>query len=163
MKCKRSAAIVCALAVAAAGITAVAATQGSQEDPLLTLSYLDKVLRPQLEEQVTAAVEANRSQLQTQLEQAAASYESRVDETLASAGTGAFLSKTLAQGDSFTPGAGREFLLTSGGATALGSLTDTTAGRTVQAGESLAVNHLYLTADQSSGCKATSAAAVMSR
>lgn len=163
MKCKRSAAIICALAVAAGGVTAVAATQGSQEDPLLTLSYLDKVLRPQLEAQVTAAVEANRAELQKQLELAVTSYENRVDEALASAGAGAFASKTLAAGDRFTPGAGREVLLVSGSATALDSLTDTTAGKTIQAGAALEVNHLYLTASEASGCKATAAATVMSR
>lgn len=163
MKCKRPAAILCALAVAAAGVTAVAATQGSQEDPLLTLSYLDKVLRPQLETQVTAAVEANRTELQKQLEQAVTSYESRVDQALASAGAGAFAPKSLSSGDSFTPGAGREVLLTSGSATALGTLTDTTAGKTVQAGAALEANHLYLTATDASGCKATAAATVMSR
>lgn len=163
MKCKRFAAILCALTVAAAGITAVAATQGSQEDPLLTLSYLDKVLRPELEAQVTAAVEANRAELQKQLELAVTSYENRVDETLASAGAGVFASKSLAKGDSFTPGAGQEVLLTSGGATALGTLTDTTAGTSVQPGEALVVNHLYLTTTAGSGCKATAAATVMSR
>ncbi len=162
MKCKRSAAILCALAIAA-GVTAVAATQGGQDDPLLTLSYLDKVLRPQLESQVTAAVEANRAELQKQLELAVTSYENRVDEALASAGAGAFASKSLAKGDSFTPGAGREVLLTSGAATALGTLTDTTAGKAVQSGAALEVNHLYLTAAADSGCKATAAATVMSR
>lgn len=163
MKCKRFAAILCALAVVAAGVTAVAATQGGQDDPLLTLSYLDKVLRPQLESQVTAAVEANRAELQKQLELAVTSYENRVDEVLASAGAGAFASKSLAKGDSFTPGAGREVLLTSGAATALGTLTDTTAGKAVQSGAALEVNHLYLTTAADSGCKATAAATVMSR
>ncbi len=161
MKMKRSAAIVCALTVAIGG-TALAATQGSQEDPLLTLSYLDKVLRPQLETEVDAAVERNKTELGNKLDQAVADGEKRINEALSAAGVGAFQSKTLTRGESFTPGAGRELLLTAGSATAVGTLTDTTAGKTVSAGASLELAHLYVTAD-AAGCKATGDATVMSR
>ena len=165
MKLKRPAAILCTLALAAGGITAVAANQGTEGDPLLTLSYLDKVLRPQLETQVDQAVEKDRAELVKQLELAVTGYENRVKEVLASAQTGsaAFQSKSLAKGESFTPGAGRELLLTSGSATALGSLTDTTAGKSVQAGDKLETAHLYLTASDAAGCKADAAATIMSR
>ncbi len=162
MKMKRSAAIVCALTVASGG-TALAANQGSQEDPLLTLSYLDKVLRPQLETEVDAAVERNKTELGNKLDQAVADGEKRVNAALSAAGVGAFQSKTLARGESFTPGAGRELLLTSGSATAVGTLTDTTAGKSVSAGANLELAHLYVTVDAAAGCKATSDAAVMSR
>ncbi len=162
MKMKRSAAIVCALTVAIGG-TALAANQGSQEDPLLTLSYLDKVLRPQLETKVDEAVERNKTELGNKLDQAVADGEKRLQEALASAGAGAFQSKTLPRGESFTPGAGRELLLTSGSATAVGTLTDTTAGKSVSAGTALELAHLYVTVDAAAGCKATSDAAVMSR
>ncbi len=162
MKMKRSAAIVCALTVAIGG-TALAANQGSQEDPLLTLSYLDKVLRPQLETKVDEAVERNKTELGNKLDQAVADGEKRVNDALAAAGVGAFQTKTLSRGESFTPGAGRELLLTSGSATAVGTLTDTTAGKAVSAGASLEFAHLYVTADAASGCKATADATVMSR
>lgn len=162
MKMKRSAAIICALTVAVGG-TALAANQGSQEDPLLTLSYLDKVLRPQLETKVDEAVESNEAELSRKLDQAVSDGEQRVNAALSAAGVGAFQSKTLSRGESFTPGAGRELLLASGSATALGTLTDTTAGKTVSAGASLELAHLYVTADAASGCKATADAAVMSR
>ncbi len=162
MKMKRSAAIVCALTVAVGG-TALAANQGSQEDPLLTLSYLDKVLRPQLETQVDAAVERNKTELGNKLTEAVADGERRINDALSAAGVGAFQSKTLARGESFTPGAGRELLLTSGSATAVGTLTDTTAGKSVSAGANLELAHLYVTADAAAGCKATGAATVMSR
>ncbi len=54
-------------------------------------------------------------------------------------------------------------LLTSGSATAVGNLTDTTAGKSVSAGAALELAHLYVTVDAAAGCKATAAAAVMSR
>ncbi len=162
MKMKRSAAIVCALTVAIGG-TALAATQGSQEDPLLTLSYLDKVLRPQLETKVDEAVERNKTELGNKLTEAVADGEKRINAALSAAGVGAFQAKTLTRGESFTPGAGRELLLTAGSATAVGTLTDTTAGKTVSAGASLELAHLYVTVDAAAGCKATGAATVMSR
>ena len=74
MKLKRPAAMLCAMAIAAVGVTAAAAGQGSQEDPLLTLSYLDKVLKPQLEAQVDQAVQANEAALAQRLEEAAKGY-----------------------------------------------------------------------------------------
>lgn len=163
MKLKRPAAMLCALAIAAGGITAIAANQGSQEDPLLTLSYLDKVLKPQLETQVDQAVERNKTDLMEKLDKAVADYESRVDQRLAAAGVGAFQSKSLAKGEQFTPGAGRELLVVSGEVTAVGQLTDTTAGTAVQAGDKLTAGHLYVTAAAGAGCKATAAAEVMSR
>ena len=156
MKLKRPAAILCTLAVVIGGTAAIAANPGSQEDPLLTLSYLDKVLRPQLESQVDKAVKANEADLKARLEQVVAGYEG-------SAGSAAFQTKTLARGESFKPGAGREFLLTSGSATALGALTDTTAGKSVAAGDKLELDHLYLTFDAAGGCTATGSATVMSR
>lgn len=163
MKLKRPVAILCALTIAAAGTAAVAATGGSQEDPLLTLSYLDKVLKPQLDTEVDKAVEQNRAKLQQDLDKAVADYESKVNTALADAGVGAFATKALSGGESFTPGAGRELLLVSGEATAVGQLTDTTAGKSVSAGDRLEVAHLYLTATGASGCKATGAVTVMSR
>lgn len=163
MKLKRSAAMICALAVTLGGVTVLAATQGSQEDPLITLSYLEKVLKPQLETQVDQAVEKNSQELSKQLDLAITSYETRVDEQLASAGAGSFQSKALAKGEQLTPGAGRELLVVSGNVTALGQLTDTTAGSAVQAGDKLTVGHLYVTATADAGCKASDAASVMSR
>ena len=156
MKLKRPAAILCALALAAVGTAAIAANPGSQEDPLLTLSYLDKVLKPQLESQVDQVVKANEADLKARLEQVVAGYEG-------SGGSATFQTKTLSRGDSFKPGAGREFLLTAGSATALGTLTDTTAGTSVSAGDKLELAHLYLTADSAGGCTATASATVMSR
>ena len=156
MKLKRPVAILCTLAIAAAGTAAVAANPGSQEDPLLTLGYLDKVLKPELETKVDQAVKANEAQLKEKLEQVVAGYEGQ-------SGSAAFQTKTLSRGDRFTPGAGREFLLTAGSATALGSLTDTTAGASVKAGDKLELDHLYLTMDAAGGCTATAAVTVMSR
>ena len=144
MKLMRPVAMLCALGITIGGVTALAAAQGSQEDPLITLSYLESVLRPDLEKKVDAAV-------------------AQAGPATTGTGSTVFAAKSLEKGDSFTPGAGREILVISGSLTAVGALTDTTAGKTVSAGEVLEVGHLYITASDTAGCRATAAASVMSR
>lgn len=140
-----------------------AASQGSVDDPLVTLSYLEKVLTPQLETKVDEAVKTNEEELKKQLDIAVTSYETRVDETLSAAGSASFVSKELGRGDKLTLPAGRELLLVEGEAAAVGTLSDTTAGETVKEGEGLTAGHLYVTVTENAGVKAASAAKVMSR
>lgn len=154
-------AAVAALAITAGSVT-VLATQGDKEDPLVTLSYLQKVVTPELEKKVDEAVKANSEELVKQLDIAITSYETRVDERLAAAGA-VFQSKELKSGDSFTTDVGREVLLVSGSATAVGTLVDTTAGGTVSDGGWLTVGHLYVTAGADAGMKATAAVSLMVR
>lgn len=154
-------AAVAALAITAGSVT-VLATQGDKEDPLVTLSYLQKVVTPELEKKVDEAVKANSEELVKQLDIAITSYETRVDERLAAAGA-VFQSKELKSGDSFTTDVGREVLLVSGSATAVGTLVDTTAGGTVSDGGRLTVGHLYVTAGADAGMKATAAVSLMVR
>lgn len=155
------AAAVAALAITAGSVT-VLATQGDKDDPLVTLSYLQKVVTPQLEKLVDEAVQKNNEELSKQLDIAITSYETRVDERLAAAGA-VFQTRELATGGSYTADAGRELLLVSGSATAVGSLVDTTAGGTVADGGKLTVGHLYVTTGTKSGMKATGAVTMMSR
>lgn len=155
------AAAVAALAITAGSVT-VLATQGDKDDPLVTLSYLQKVVTPELEKKVDEAVKANSEELAKQLDIAITSYETRVDEKLAQAGA-VFQSKELATGGSYTTDAGRELLLVSGNATAVGDLVDTTAGGTVSDGGKLTVGHLYITASADAGMKAGNAVTMMVR
>ena len=155
------AAAVAALAITAGSVT-VLATQGDKDDPLVTLSYLQKVVTPELEKKVDEAVKANSEELAKQLDIAITSYETRVDEKLAQAGA-VFQSKELKSGETFTTDVGREVLLVSGSANAVGTLVDTTAGGTVSDGGRLTVGHLYVTASDQSGLKAAGAVTMMSR
>lgn len=155
------AAAVAALAITAGSVT-VLATQGDKDDPLVTLSYLQKVVTPELEKKVDEAVKANSEELAKQLDIAITSYETRVDEKLAQAGA-VFRSKELKSGESYTADAGRELLLVSGNATAVGTLVDTTAGGTVSDGGRLTVGHLYVTASADAGMKAAADVSMMVR
>lgn len=162
MKLMRPLAMLCALTLTFGSVGVLAATQGSQEDPLLTLSYLEKILRPQLDKEVETAVAQGEAALEKKLSDTVADYEDQVTKALSGA-QAAFQTKTLAKGERFTPGAGRELLCVSGSFTALGSLSDTTSGQSVAAGQALELGHLYITTADNAGCTATAAASVMSR
>lgn len=162
MKMMRPVAMLCALALTFGTVGVLAATQGSQEDPLLTLSYLEKVLRPQLDKEVQTAVAQGEAALEKKFSDTAADYEDQVTKALSDAGA-SFQTRAMKKGESFTPGAGRELLCVSGSLTALGSLSDTTTGKSVSAGQALELGHLYITAADNAGCAASAEASVMSR
>ncbi len=121
-----------------AGVAIYAAdSYGSQSDPLITKSYLDSVVQPQME-----------AELKQQLSDAAAQMRSSTP--------GEFAELTLTAGQTLRCGAGCEILLRSGSASAAGELADTTAGAGVSAGSALSANHLYAAVNDSSGITAGS-------
>lgn len=125
-----------------AGVTAYAATSyGTRDDPLITKSYLDDVVRPQLERE-----------LQTKLDDAAS-------DLLRSA-PGEFQSVLLRRGDSLQCAVGCQILPVNGTFTADGAMVDTTLGLEIEAGTTLSLNHLYL-ATEDAGVTASGAATVL--
>ena len=135
--------IIAALAVLLlAGVTAYAATSyGTQDDPLITKSYLDEVMKPEIERE-----------LQTKLEAAAADMQRSAP--------GEFAVVSLKAGQTLRCAAGCQLLPVSGSVSALGALSDTTAGSAVEAGSALSLNHLYL-ATETGGVTAQAAATVL--
>ncbi len=106
------------------GVAVAAGSQGSREDPLVTLSYLNDVVLPDLLKQV--------------------------DEKLAGQGgessAASFATVTVKGGQTVELSAGAQLLPRNGGATSADVLTDLTDGG--DATGALAANHLYLaTAD----------------
>ena len=135
--------IIAALAVLLlAGVTAYAATSyGTQDDPLITKSYLDEVMKPEIERE-----------LQTKLEAAAAEMQRSAP--------GEFAAVSLKAGQTLRCAAGCQLLPVSGSVSALGALSDTTAGSAVEAGSALSLNHLYL-ATETGGVTAQAEATVL--
>ncbi|MDE7220790.1 MAG: hypothetical protein K2O45_14435 [Oscillospiraceae bacterium] len=128
--------------LALAGLTAIASTAaggaGSQDDPLVTLSYLTETFTGQVMDKVDGLIAARNAQLAEELGGggAAASYTA----------------VTLSAGQTLTGKAGCEVLLRSGGARCTASstpgLVDATSGGVVNGGASLQRNHLYLMTDE---------------
>ena len=122
-----------------AGIGVYAAgNYGTKDDPLITKSYLDAVVKPELQKQ-----------LQTELN--AAVNELR-------GGSGEFTVVTLYNGQTVSCGVGTEIVPRLGSVKANGAsapaLIDTTTGNSISAGTVLSANHLYMVSIEGNGITA---------
>lgn len=123
MRQKRWTALLVGFALAATiGGAALAVNQGSQADPLVTLSYLNDVVVPDILKQVDAKLEQSGGTAQS-----------------------SFVTVSVPSGKSLKLSAGAQMVFRSGTAAPSVALTDLTAGGSAS---TLSVNHLYLaTAD----------------
>ena len=142
-------------AIVFAGIGAFAATTlGSQSDPLVTLSYVNEKLYPQLVDKISE--EADR-----------AVGEVRKTVSGNGAGTDTYSVVSLASGQTLVGQVGCEILLRVGSAGVSASetpgLVDTTDASTINNGTALKQNHLYMVTIGGNGIRASSAAKVIVR
>ena len=158
-------------------VVAVAAgQQGSQSDPLVTLSYLQQQALPQVLEDVDEKVAARQSELEDKLSAVADGYAAEVEAALSgSAGTGSgsqtggavYQVVELSAGQTLTGSAACELLLRSGTATCVSDsspgLVDMTDGATLANGGALKANHLYLATIEGRGVRASTAVTIMVR
>ena len=138
-KSARLRAVLIALAILlAVGVTVYAAANyGSQDDPLITKSYLDTVVQPELEKEL----------------------ETRLEAALSQTGTdgGDFVVLTLQNGQRVTCEVGTELLPRFGTVLAYAydvadvALVDTTAANAVMSGAALSANHLYMVTIKGNG------------
>lgn len=125
---KWAARLACLVIVAGtiAGVAIAAGGQGSQSDPLVTLSYLNEVVRPEILAQVEEQIEARTAALEEKIQTGGGASFSAVE---ASAGKTLILS------------AGSQVILRFGTASANG-IVDLTDGLTTEG--VLSANHLYI-------------------
>ena len=135
--------ILCLSVVLLAAVAAFAsANYGTQEDPLISKSYLDEVIQPQLIQMVESQLEASMPE------------ERRV--------SGIFELVTLDSGQRLVGSVGTEMLLRSGSAQGFSydrndvALVDTTSAASVLNGAVIAANHLYLISIQGNGITVSS-------
>lgn len=161
-------ALVLASVVAVAGISA-AATGGDQTDPLVTLSYLTQVVKPELMEMVDDQVAANEAALSEKLDAAINDYSEQMEQALTQGGgsSSSYIVVTLSAGQMVIPEAGSEVLLCSGGAKVASDsasvLFDTTAGSSLDKGGSLKANHLYVVPMSETGITASADSVLLVR
>lgn len=162
--------------LALVGVAVAAGQQGSQSDPLITLSYLQEQVLPSILTQTDSKVAARQTELEQKLETVTENYVKEVEGKLsASGGTGSggqsgssvYEVVTLSAGQTLTGGAACEFLLRSGTATCVSDsspgLVDMTDGSTLAGGGALKANHLYLGTIEGRGVKASTAVTIMVR
>ena len=139
------------IAVLAAGGVYAAARYGSQDDPLITLSYLTDVAEQQITDQtetsIRTAVSNAQAQMQDQLRDAAGVYQP----------------VNLSAGQTLNCDPGTEILLTGGAAVMNGAGSDVTVGSALASGVNLPVNHLCLAGSDGVTIQTDASAALMLR
>ena len=167
-----SGALVC---LTLAGVALAAGQQGTQADPLVSLSYLNQQATPSILAQVDAKIAQREAELQSRLAAVVDGYVKEVEDKLRTGGSStapaaagaAYQVVTLSAGQTITGGAACEFLLRSGTAVCVSSsapgLVDMTGAATLANGGALAANHLYLVTVEGRGVKASTAVTLMVR
>lgn len=153
--------VVCASILFVSGVSIVAfASPGTATDPLISLSYLTNIFRPQVLEEV----DKTGQELSDGFDARIAMLESQLDGARGGADSGepgpsdVFTVVTLSRGQSLTCLVGVEMMLRIGSATAFGSspaLVDYTSGSTLSSGNALTANHMYLVTIEGNGVTAT--------
>lgn len=155
---KRLLALGMGVLILAGGLT-VAATQGTADDPLVTLSYLTDIFTPSVLKETQSKVDEAQRTYQANLDTKISEYTQEL-EGLSGAGvsdSAAMLYQLveLEAGQTLTGSAGCEIVLRTGTATCVSSgspgLVDGTTGLTLEAGGTLSADHLYLVSVQPRG------------
>lgn len=140
-------------------VTALAA--GTEQDPLVTLSYLTGTYRTNLLSEVNTAIAAKEKQLSAEFASQVASLDGASSGQTGSAAATEYRTVELQAGKSATVEAGGEVLVLSGTLrTPAVGLTDVTDGTAVGINGTLTANHLYV-ASVTSTVQAASAARLL--
>lgn len=156
-----------------AGASALASPgYGTQDDPLVTLSYINETVIPQISSDTEKAAETAKTeaseQFAGQIDELKDSFDDKASSTQAASTTDVYSVVSLKSGQTVTCAPGTELILRVGSASSTGSssprLIDVTDGSSVSgSGTSLTKNHLYMVTINGNGIKATSAAKVLIR
>ncbi len=169
---RKTAAAILSLVIVGGAVT-VAATQGSQTDPLVTLSYLTDVLTPSILTQVDAKVLESRQEYLDELNASVTCYTAQMEELLGGLSenteqsSAAFSVVDLAQGQKLIGAVGCELMLRVGSANCVSpaspGLIDSTDGATLENGKPLVKNHLYMVTVAERGVTAAAAVKLLVR
>lgn len=146
-----------------AGVALATSTQGTESDPLVSLSYLTDVVTPTVLAEVDSAVALRESELVAQLEAVVDGYTQDVESALSGGGSGQtsanYAVVSLSAGQKITGSIGTEFLLRGGTGTLIADsvpgLINMTSGGTLANGATLAENNLYLSTVDGRAIQAT--------
>lgn len=139
---------------------------GGQGDPLVTLSYLEQVYTGYISDQILQDVETRAQAIEANLEQRIAALEEASREARAvSAST--YQLVTLEEGQTLSGDRGIELILRIGEASVAArnspGLVDATTAGSLEDGQSLEKNHLYMITIPENGVRASGHAVLMVR
>lgn len=150
---KRLAACIACLVFVGGSLTVLAAVQGSQDNPLVTLGYLKDVFTKNMLQEADKKISDSKSEYEKKLDSKVSAYTEEMKKLQASGGgtsaPGAvFTMVNLSAGQSLVGSVGCEVMLRVGNAVCVSSgtpgLIDTTTGGTLDGGKALVQNHLYM-------------------
>ncbi|OWZ84970.1 hypothetical protein [Natranaerobius trueperi] len=146
---------------------------GSQEDPLVTESYVNDVMKEELRDELEKEIFEEINELKTELDERLANLDEldeleELEELLDIEGSDQFEVVQVSAGDTIIGGASSEMILRAGSgsavATTSGGLADLTAGVDIQDGEDIPQNHSLLIArDDGRGISVRNDAVIMVR
>ena len=141
---------------------ALAAGEGTQSDPLITLSYLTKTVVPAILEQVDGKAAAYQQELVDKLDQSVRDYSAKMEELVGEESdqhAAVYTVVTLKKDQQLNMDIGCEVMLRIGTAKCVSpsnpGLINTTAGSSLNNGEDLVANNLYMSTITGRGIKAT--------
>ena len=132
------------------GTGAAVASGGSKKDPLVTLSYLEDTVIPDVLSELSSETKSLNKQLKKDLEDQVKAYEKEMKTLVSgtSAGNETYVLVTLTSGQTLALDVGCELMLRVGTATVSAAtspaLIDVTTGTTNNGGAALEKNHLYM-------------------
>ena len=159
-KIKVAVALLAVCAAVVFGAVALAAG-GDMTDPLVTLSYLNNIFAPQVEEKVAEAVAENQESLKAEVDASISKWNEELNGvgTPELPATSNFKVVTMSKGQVLTGSIGCEVMLRVGTATCVSNeapgLIDCTGASILNNGNELVKNHLYMVTIETRGVKAT--------
>lgn len=150
---KRLAACIVCLMFVGGSLTVLAAVQGSQENPLVTLGYLKDVFTKSMLQEADKKISESKSDYEKKLDSKVTAYTEEMKKLQASgggssAGGAVFSVVDLSAGQTLVGSVGCEVMLRVGSAVCLSpaspGLVDSTTGGTLEGGQALEQNHLYM-------------------
>ena len=132
------------------GTGAVLASGGSKSDPLVTLSYLEDTVIPDLLSDISSEIKSLNKSLKNDLADQIEEYEDEMKDLVSGTNVGSetYVLVTLTSGQTLALDVGCELMLRVGSATVSAAsnpaLIDITTGGTNNGGASLEKNHLYM-------------------
>ncbi len=158
-----------ALVIAGLLTAALAAGQGSESDPLITLSYLEQQVKPAIMTQVDQKLASQSQALTEQFQKDAAALKKEVEDKLAQSGgqSSGFRTVSLSAGQVLTAQPGCELLLRTGSAKCSApsspGFVDLTSGGALENAAAFSPNHLYVSAADGSAISALDAVVLLVR
>lgn len=133
---------------------------GTSSDPLITLSYLNETLMPQILADFKSEMDKKVVALTVEFEAQVRELEDKLSQH---AGGDVFVTLTLRAGQSLTCSEGAEIMLRSGTAEAWSELSDLTSGENLPPSGTLAKNHMYVVVSAGGGIGAKNDAVILVR